>query len=311
MSDDNAIVIFDYSGSMKGERYNKCREACNQLTDQYHLYLFGSDWVDRGVVSSMPEFRCNSGTNITMMLNELYDILASSNNRYVYILTDGADSYDQEFFKKKYDGIKHRNHQVTVYDILNTNVKPLQYIFSEFGIEVVTNLDDIQSLITKMNKVMIADKKLIKEITESESSVKKLISNYEQLARNSEELSVKGQKLKEENAVITDTAQKALNSKAQQQIIDVSRKLKSHVEELLDHLHNLHINAKKIERLKLDLSDAKDAINILKKKIENENNSKEINQNKIVTYSQKIVDQEHERDEIEEKIAKVSICKWI
>lgn len=72
-------------------------------------------------------------------------------------------------------------------------------------------------------------------------------------------------------------------------------------------MEKLDLQAKKIKRLEIDLEEVTDIIHILNLKIINEKNSRDINQNKITSYNQRIRDQEYQRNYIEEQIAKVSI----
>jgi len=239
------------------------------------------------------------------MLTRLHSHLSQTSDMFVYLLTDGCDSYDKEVFRQKFDSIKHRNHQVTVYDICDTNVEALKYIFENFGLQVATDVEGVRKLIDSLKIVMQQDKILLEEITENASSVASLINNFEKIAQTSSELKEKGKQLALQNDTITDNAEQALRQMVQQEIQNCSAEVKDHMVEIINHLKKLKKNQLQLQFLELERESIDLEIEALKQKMESEENSNKVNQNKYNNYRVKIMGFESELNTKNDEIAKL------
>ncbi|UJR06579.1 hypothetical protein I4U23_010863 [Adineta vaga] len=297
-----SLVIFDYSGSMAGDRYNKCREACSKFTDSYELWLFGSDVQEKGVVRSLPAFDCNSGTSITLMLEKLYAWMSAHTNKYVYILTDGEDNYDYVSFTNRFDQIKNRNHQVTVYDVCGTNVEQLKKIFANFGIRVARSHEEITNLVQNLQAVMAKDKEIITSAANINLNIQELMSNMQKLERGAEDLKKKSAEIQNKSQNTTNNAKNALVAGDIRMLSTVADDLKTHVKELAEHIHKLKKNEKEARKLQIEAEEIQDSMDELKSNISAELNSPLANQQKLAIYKMDLLNKEHERSTIIAKL---------
>ncbi|CAF4076621.1 unnamed protein product [Rotaria magnacalcarata] len=303
MAQSHMLVIFDYSGSMNGQRYQDCHAACMKLQMPCEFWLFGSDVQKKGIVTSIPTFGCNSGTSITIMLETLHQWMSSTYNKQVCIFTDGEDKYDEATFTAKFNQIRNRNHSVSVYDICRTNVEPLKRIFASISCTIVTTRDEIDQLVQQINQNIAIDNDLLQGITRVENNVQKLIVNYQKLEKNSKELKILTDKLTSESQTIQASADQAIVAKEKQKLETASNELKQHISDIADHIKRLKENERKIKRLNDDIDDARDTIAELNTKIKAETNSPNPNIQKIQSFQLQIVEQEKKIVEIEDKIS--------
>lgn len=270
---------------------------CLSFKDPFELWLFGGDVLKKGVVSSIPEFACDGSTSISTMLKELYTWMSSNSNKFVYILTDGEDKYDEAYFTNCFNQISSRNHHVIVYDICGTNVQPLKNIFAKSDVEAVTSYSDINSLVQRLQQVMANDRDLIQGVTNVSTSVQSLINNYNELERTSQQLKTITDRLKNQSQSVISSADQAVKDKKVQDLQGAATMLKNHINELADHVQNLKKNERKADLLKGDAADIQDEIDNFETKIRAEKNSLNANQQKIAGYTTSVEESKRKRQE--------------
>jgi len=164
-------------------------------------------------------------------------------------------------------------------------------------------VDEIHQLVEQINQNIAADNDLLQGITRVESSVEKLIVNYQALEQNSTQLKILTEKLKSESQIMQATADQAIVAREKQNLNMASDQLKKHINDIADHIKKLKDNERKMNRLNDDLDELQDEIQNQQTKIEAETRSPNPNHQKIASFRLQIQEHQAKKVDIENKIS--------
>ena len=222
------------------------------------------------------------------MLEKLHTWMSSNRDKYIYILTDGDDQYDEIHFTNRFNQIDDRNHQVTVFDICKTNMDPLKRIFAKFGVQIVTEYHQMTPLLTEMQEVMKRDKIVIDKLAQVSSSVNGLTVAHNKLMNDLNALKIENDNLNSKSKDLRAAAEKALQNRLQSILTQSDVNLKNHMKELAEHVRKVKNNSIKIQMQELHIQENKIEIDELKTDIQSERQSGCPNQGKIDGYNMKV-----------------------
>jgi hypothetical protein len=232
----NPLVIVDRSGSMSGESHKKCLELCHNIPKPYEVWLFGNVIEKKGLCYALPEYKCNTGTNITNMLNELHDWMKLNRGKYVILLTDDQDHYDKENFKQKFSQLVGYAHTVSIYDITGSNVERLNYIFDGFSVKIAAQLEEMTRIMEGMKTLIETDNQICVGLKSSKEKSEKLSKNLLELQDQMFKLVVEGEKLKKDSRNTIVKAEESLYKKTKDLLDEAAKRLSEHAEALIGHL---------------------------------------------------------------------------
>jgi len=228
----NPLVIVDRSGSMSGESHKKCLELCHNIPKPYEVWLFGNVIEKKGLCYALPEYKCNTGTNITNMLNELHDWMKLNRGKYVILLTDDQDHYDKENFKQKFSQLVGYAHTVSIYDITGSNVERLNYIFDGFSVKIAAQLEEMTRIMEGMKTLIETDNQICVGLKSSKEKSEKLSKNLLELQDQMFKLVVEGEKLKKDSGNTIVKAEESLYKKTKDLNIVEAKELRLRAQKL-------------------------------------------------------------------------------
>lgn len=303
----NDLFIIDRSGSMEGERFEKCRTYVNNTSGMKDIWLFGDD-VQKERVTNLSDVPCNQGTDIKNMLNKLHTYLCTKKNMRIHILTDDEDNYEPKKFKVKFDQLLQNNFEFVIANCCGTNVEKMRQVFSSFS---PVFSDDFKELLNLQKNLST----LIQQTKQISTMRKNITEKTKELKEKFVEISEKRKKLEEKYKQISKKTRdfktkhaEAIKTKEIPTLKKIDNEYENHIDQILSGLDDTIEAINGLKKIGIDIYTAEKKITWRKKLIRTASESmKKMHLRKILNLEkelEKLVGQKKDilsKYEIEEK----------